>query len=346
MTPTSDLGSPAGTVARLAAAAAVLVGGLVHLQLYFDGYRNIPNANLGRSFVVNGIVSVVIAAALVVRRDVLVRLAAAAVAAGTLVAFALSRSDRGIFGFSERGLEPSPQAALTLIAEILVLVLVAVTFVPAVGAGQHLSPIVAAPAVAAVVLVSIGGAALWARTDAPATTSSRTATTVPADPSSTAPPDTSSSRAPTTVAAGTPSIAPPATEVTTAPDPIGTSPGPIGSPRSADTTLPAGEPDPTTTVGPEQVPPTTTGDGGVNAVTVSIVDFRFDDDQLEVPVGTTVRWVNDDSFAHSVVADDGSFVSDRIEPGESFEFTLGSAGEFAYICGLHPSMSASITVVG
>ncbi len=63
-------------------------------------------------------------------------------------------------------------------------------------------------------------------------------------------------------------------------------------------------------------------------------------------MGTTVRWVNDDAFAHSVVADDGSFVSDRIEPGEWFEFTFESAGEFAYICGLHPSMTASISVVG
>ncbi len=81
-------------------------------------------------------------------------------------------------------------------------------------------------------------------------------------------------------------------------------------------------------------------------MTVSIVDFRFDTSEGEVPVGTTVRWVNDDSFAHTVVADDGSFMSDRIEPGESFEFTFESAGEFAYICGLHPSMTASISAVG
>lgn len=323
MTRTADLGSPAGTVVRLAAAAAVLVGGLVHVQLYFDGYRNFPNANLGRSFVVNGIVSVVIAAALVVRRDAFVRLAAAAVAAGTLVAFALSRSDRGIFGFSERGLEPSPQAALTLVAEILVLALVAVSFVPAVGAGEHLSPIVAAPAVAAVVLVSIVGAALWARTDTPATSSP--STTVPADPSPTAPPDTG---------------------VTTVTEPPETSPIPTDPPPSADTTPPSGDTEPTTTVTSEEASPVTTAGGGVDAVTVSIVDFRFDGSEVEVPVGTTVRWVNNDSFAHSVVADDDSFVSDRIEPGESFEFTFASAGEFAYMCGLHPSMTATIAVVG
>ena len=36
-----------GTAARLLAAAAILVGGLVHLQLYFDGYRSLPDPNLG-----------------------------------------------------------------------------------------------------------------------------------------------------------------------------------------------------------------------------------------------------------------------------------------------------------
>ena len=43
---------------------------------------------------------------------------------GTLIAFALSRT-MGLFGFTERGLEPSPQAALSVIAEVLTVVLVA-----------------------------------------------------------------------------------------------------------------------------------------------------------------------------------------------------------------------------
>lgn len=77
---------------------------------------------------------------------------------------------------------------------------------------------------------------------------------------------------------------------------------------------PAVETDPTTTVESDEAPPATTGGGGVDAVTVSIVDFRFDASEVVVPVGTAVRWVNDDSFAHTVVADDGSFMSDRIEP--------------------------------
>ena len=44
--------------------------------------------------------------------------AALAVVNGTLAAFALSRTDRGIFDFTERGFQPSPEAALALVFEI------------------------------------------------------------------------------------------------------------------------------------------------------------------------------------------------------------------------------------
>ena len=43
---------------------------------------------------------------------------AAMVAGGSLVAFALSRTV-GLLGFSERGWQPSPHAALSVVAELL-----------------------------------------------------------------------------------------------------------------------------------------------------------------------------------------------------------------------------------
>jgi hypothetical protein len=46
-------------------------------------------------------------------------------AVGALIAFALSRT-MGLFGFTERGWNPSPYAALSVIAEALTVVLVAV----------------------------------------------------------------------------------------------------------------------------------------------------------------------------------------------------------------------------
>ena len=43
-------------------------------------------------------------------------------AGGSLVAFALSRTI-GLFGFSERGWDPSPHAAVTVAAEVLCVLL-------------------------------------------------------------------------------------------------------------------------------------------------------------------------------------------------------------------------------
>ncbi len=51
-------------------------------------------------------------------RHWLVTVGALAVVNGSLAAFALSRTDRGIFGFTETGFNPSPEAALALVVEI------------------------------------------------------------------------------------------------------------------------------------------------------------------------------------------------------------------------------------
>ncbi len=154
---------PAGSALRILAAIAIVVGGLVHLQLYFDGYRDFPNDNLGRSFLANAVGSMIVAAALVARRDVLVRLAGIGVSAGTLVAFAISRSDSGIFGFTETGLNPSPQAIITLITEIGAIVLLAATFVPAIGAGKNTEIKLAAPLVGLIAVGAIVGGVMWAK---------------------------------------------------------------------------------------------------------------------------------------------------------------------------------------
>lgn len=151
--------------ARFVAAVAVLIGGLVHIELYFrKGYRSMPNANLGRSFMLNGIASIVVAAVLLVRRDLLVRLAGVAVTVGTLIAFYLSRNtDNGIFGFREKGFSPSPEAAIALIVEIVALVVLAVSFVPALRwRRQTAGPTpVAYAGAAGVVLVGVIATLVW-----------------------------------------------------------------------------------------------------------------------------------------------------------------------------------------
>jgi hypothetical protein len=101
---------------RFVAAALVLAGGIVHLKLWNDGYKDIPD--VGPAFLGNVIASAAVAIALIVMANWGAIVAGLAVVNGTLVAFALSRTDRGIFGFTERGFEPSPEAVLALVFEI------------------------------------------------------------------------------------------------------------------------------------------------------------------------------------------------------------------------------------
>jgi len=103
---------------RIVAAVLILVGGYIHLKLYFDGYRDIPDANLGRSFLLNAAAALVVAAALILWRSVWSLVAGLLLVNATLIGFGLSRTSRGVFGFTESGFQPSPEAVLSLIVEI------------------------------------------------------------------------------------------------------------------------------------------------------------------------------------------------------------------------------------
>jgi plastocyanin len=158
----------AATLLRYLAAALLLVGGLVHLKLYFDGYRDFPDENLGRSFLLNVVASVVVAIAVAVRRDWWVRIAGIVVAGGTLAAFAISRTDRGIFGLKEDGLNPSPEALIALLAEIgaiVVLALLLATDRPRAGAGEAERPRSALLIAAGAVIVTVGLGVFWSQQD-------------------------------------------------------------------------------------------------------------------------------------------------------------------------------------
>ena len=101
---------------RVLAAVLVLAAGIVHLKLYFDGYRDIDK--IGPSFLLMFIASVVVAVLLVVWRHWLALVLALALVDATLVGFGLARTGRGIFDFNETGWNPSPEAALSVAFEI------------------------------------------------------------------------------------------------------------------------------------------------------------------------------------------------------------------------------------
>lgn len=82
----------------------------------------------------------------------------------------------------------------------------------------------------------------------------------------------------------------------------------------------------------------------VTANTVSIKNFAFAPETITVKVGTTVTWTNNDQDAHTVTAMDHTFASQPLSPGDSFHFTFTKTGSYAYLCTIHPFMTATVVV--
>jgi plastocyanin len=78
--------------------------------------------------------------------------------------------------------------------------------------------------------------------------------------------------------------------------------------------------------------------------TVNIYNHAFDSAQLNVASGTTVRFVNKDTEAHTATADNNLFDTGVLEPGESFKVYFEGSGTVTYHCELHPDMKGSIVV--
>jgi nitrite reductase (NO-forming) len=64
---------------------------------------------------------------------------------------------------------------------------------------------------------------------------------------------------------------------------------------------------------------------------------------LEVKVGDTVTWTNnDEGMIHTVTAADGSFDSGFLATGDTWSYTFTEPGEFEYLCTPHPWMRAKV----
>jgi plastocyanin len=106
---------------------------------------------------------------------------------------------------------------------------------------------------------------------------------------------------------------------------------------SADTTSGAGAA--TTAAAAATTADATTDAGSSN--TLTIANLAFSD--LTVKAGDEITIVNDDSFTHTVTADDGSF-DVEVGGGETATLTIPAAGSFAIHCRFHSSMHGTIVV--
>ena len=101
--------------------------------------------------------------------------------------------------------------------------------------------------------------------------------------------------------------------------------------------------------------------GGSNVSIVSgaetLADKAFSPNPMNVKVGDTVTWTNDDSQAHTVTSGKGENDPDKgkvfdsspnfnplLAPKQTFQHKFTTAGDFPYFCQVHPTMIGTVVV--
>src|SRR5215210_5287113 len=102
-----------------------------------------------------------------------------------------------------------------------------------------------------------------------------------------------------------------------------------------------------------------TSAGGGTSVSIvpgssSLTTDAFSPNPIQVSVGNTVTWTNNDSQPHTVTSGsngqpDNKFnsspnFSPLLNPGQTFSFTFTQAGTYPYFCMLHPNMVGTVSV--
>src|SRR5215204_737274 len=88
---------------------------------------------------------------------------------------------------------------------------------------------------------------------------------------------------------------------------------------------------------------------GVEPVTVHParslnIGDRFFDPRMPPSARSTITWTNNGALPHAVTADDGSFDSGVLNPGDPYTVAFDGQGTVTYFCAIHPEMRGSLTV--
>ena len=77
---------------------------------------------------------------------------------------------------------------------------------------------------------------------------------------------------------------------------------------------------------------------------ILIESNSYKPDSVTIKVGESIKWINKDSYNHTVTAKNGEFDSGNIASGAEFSFTFSKEGTYEYICGIHTFMKGTIIV--
>ncbi len=82
---------------------------------------------------------------------------------------------------------------------------------------------------------------------------------------------------------------------------------------------------------------------------VFIQGMSFSPGNKTISAGTTLKWTNQDSYAHTVTSGvpgspSGLFDSESLGSNGTFSFKFNTVGTYKYYCKIHSSMTGTITV--
>ena len=83
---------------------------------------------------------------------------------------------------------------------------------------------------------------------------------------------------------------------------------------------------------------------GAHEVEVSIARFVFVPERVEILVGDSITWTNEDAAPHTATAEDGAWDTGRLKRGESGRITFDTPGEYPHFCVYHPHMKGTVVV--
>lgn len=113
---------------------------------------------------------------------------------------------------------------------------------------------------------------------------------------------------------------------------------------------------------PQQMPESQQQQEQQQNQTVSIVpgsstlaENAFQPDPVQVSIGETVTWINDDSQPHTVTSGSNGIPDNKFNsspnfiplmtPSATFSHSFTEAGEYPYLCLLHSNMTGTVSVV-
>jgi plastocyanin len=86
---------------------------------------------------------------------------------------------------------------------------------------------------------------------------------------------------------------------------------------------------------------------GATTHSVTIAGYAFQPAALTIHAGDTVTWTNQDVAPHDVTTTAGPVAihGATMEKGQSWSYQFTVPGSYAYICSIHPDMTATLTVL-